>query len=188
LVRVKDNKTHAKQKADKQTAAEKAAPKKAAAKKAVAKRAVAKKAVATKAAAKKAVKNADAAVHIAVVTKRAVADLPAAMSVRVDGKGRVGLPKAIRARAGVGADEELVAFVMAPGRILLETRAAIAHAVWEAAPRQEVDQDAVASIRELRREDIAISDANLSRRAKQQASTDAESAQRGEALVRAIGL
>lgn len=108
-------------------------------------------------------------------------------TVKLDDKGRVGLPASIRADAGLDSSDALVAVVVGPGRILLETRAAIQRAVWEAAPGA-VAQDATSSIRELRRGDAEMSDANIARRARQQAPTQEESEARGEELLRALGL
>src|SRR5258708_39953609 len=74
-------------------------------------------------------------------------------------KGRTVIPVAARQAAGIEEGQELVVLTDAPGRLVLMTREAIQGEVWRAAADMQSDDDAMAEIRALRREDNAISDA-----------------------------
>lgn len=104
---------------------------------------------------------------------------------RIGAQGRGVLPAPVRQAAHVRAGDRMVARAEGPGRIVLETPAAIRERVWAAAP--PVHQlDAAADVRALRDDDNAVSDANFALRSE---SPDPESAAIvGERLLAELGL
>ena len=105
--------------------------------------------------------------------------------VKVDSRGRVSLPAELRRAAGFDEGSEIVAVAYGPGRVLLETQEAVTEAVWAAAPGAETD--AVADVRQMREQDVALSDANAERRSEVEVD-EAASRKRGEALLRELDL
>lgn len=105
--------------------------------------------------------------------------------VKVDSRGRVNLPADLRREAGFEEGSEIVAISYGPGRVLLETQQAVTDAVWAAAP--DAETDAVADVRQMRDEDLTISETNAERR-RQVDVDEKTSRERGEALLRELGL
>lgn len=104
---------------------------------------------------------------------------------RIGAQGRGVLPAPVRRAAHVDEGDRLVARAEGPGRIVLETPAAIRARVWAAAPTFQ-NLDAAADVRSMRDEDNAVSDANFARRLQ---APDVDSAEAvGERLLTELGL
>jgi bifunctional DNA-binding transcriptional regulator/antitoxin component of YhaV-PrlF toxin-antitoxin module len=101
---------------------------------------------------------------------------------QLDAKGRTVLPASVRHAAGFRAGEPLVARVLEPGSVTIESREAVRDRVWAAAPSRP-SVDATADVRDLREEDNAIADAAAARRSDLRTSPTA-----GADLLRALGL
>jgi bifunctional DNA-binding transcriptional regulator/antitoxin component of YhaV-PrlF toxin-antitoxin module len=106
--------------------------------------------------------------------------------VRIGEKGRTVLPVEVRRAAAIGPTDELMATVEGPGRIVLQTRRVIEQGVWEAA--RPTGLDAIADVRELRREDRAIADANFTRQAQVTDDDDEMARRTGDELLAQLGL
>lgn len=104
---------------------------------------------------------------------------------RVGERGRSVLPAEVRRAARVEEGDQMVARAEGPGRIVLETRDAIAARVWAAAPTA-TGLDVTADVRAMRDEDNAISDANFVRRAAE--GDDEASRSAGQRLLAELGL
>jgi bifunctional DNA-binding transcriptional regulator/antitoxin component of YhaV-PrlF toxin-antitoxin module len=109
----------------------------------------------------------------------------ASASFNLGPKGRFVLPVAIRRAARVPDGATLVAHAEGEGRIVIETRAAISARVWASAP-VPIGVDSVADIRELRDEDVRISDTAAQRRLRL-AGNDQDDLV-GVALLKRLGL
>jgi len=108
--------------------------------------------------------------------------------LRIDPKGRVGLPRALRTEAHFDAGDEIVASVTGPGQVLLQTREAIREELWSANATGSGQGNSLEDVRDMREQDRQRSDAADAARHEQIASDEAGSAQRGETLLRTLGL
>ena len=108
--------------------------------------------------------------------------------LRVDPKGRVGLPRALRDEAHFDAGDEVVASVAGPGQVLLQTREAAREQLWSANTAGSDQGDSLGDVRAMREQDRQRSNAADAARHEQMASDEAASAQRGEELLRTLGL
>ncbi|MGQ0779366.1 MAG: AbrB/MazE/SpoVT family DNA-binding domain-containing protein [Pseudonocardiales bacterium] len=110
------------------------------------------------------------------------------MSVMLElgAKGRAVIPVAVRREAEIELGQTLIARADGPGRIVLETPAAVQARVWAAAPVDGEPQDSVRDVRALRDEDNRIGE----RAARRQQGADVVDSQDdlGEALLRALAL
>ncbi len=107
---------------------------------------------------------------------------PTAPTVSLGAKGRVLIPVAVRRAAEVDEGTELVVRADGPGRIVVETRAAVQARVWAAAPTP-AGLDTTADIREVREQDTALSDRIHAERSTATTSDDA-----GDVLLAHLGL
>jgi len=103
------------------------------------------------------------------------------VTVKVGPKSRVVLPAGLRRAAGIEEGSELVGYVDAYGRLVLETAESARDRVWAAAP--ETEGDSIAEVRAQRVFDVTLEAAKLERRAKAPRDDDA-----GERLLRELGL
>lgn len=108
--------------------------------------------------------------------------------LRIDTKGRVVLPRALRTEAHVDAGDELVASVAGPGQVLLQTREAIREELWSANTAGSEHGNALEDVRDMREQDRERSDAADAARQDQIAIDEGDSAQRGDELLRTLGL
>lgn len=99
---------------------------------------------------------------------------------QVGPKGRVVIPAALRAAAGISEGTKLVGRVEQDGTIVLESAHSMRDRVWAAAPTQEVD--VVEAVRAARTEDRAASDVGIARRLEGRQGDD------GAALLSHLGL
>jgi bifunctional DNA-binding transcriptional regulator/antitoxin component of YhaV-PrlF toxin-antitoxin module len=110
------------------------------------------------------------------------------MSVMLElgAKGRAVIPAAVRREAEIELGETLIARAEGPGRIVLETPAAVQARVWAAAPVDGESQDSVRDVRSLRDDDNRIGE----QAARQRRGTDVVGSQDdlGETLLRALEL
>lgn len=110
------------------------------------------------------------------------------MSVMLElgAKGRVVVPTAVRREAEIELGQTLIARAEGPGRIVLETPAAVQARVWAAAPMEGEPQDSVRDVRALRDDDNRISE-RAARRRQGAAVADSQD-DLGEALLRVLAL
>lgn len=108
--------------------------------------------------------------------------------LRVDPKGRVSLPRALRTEARVDAGDELVASVAGPGQVLLQTREAVRDELWSANTAGSERGNALEDVRDMREQDRERSDAADAARQDQIAPDEVSAARRGEELLRTLGL
>jgi bifunctional DNA-binding transcriptional regulator/antitoxin component of YhaV-PrlF toxin-antitoxin module len=108
--------------------------------------------------------------------------------LRIDPKGRVGLPRALRDEAHFDAGDEVVASVTGPGQVLLQTREAVREQLWSANTAGSDRGNSLEDVRAMREQDRQRSDAADTARQEQVASDEVGSAQRGEELLRTLGL
>ena len=101
--------------------------------------------------------------------------------IKVGPKSRVVLPAGLRRPAGIEEGSELVGYVDAYGRLVLETSESARDRVWAAAPKTE--GDSIAEVRAQRVFDVTLEAAKLERRARAPRDEDA-----GERLLRELGL
>lgn len=105
--------------------------------------------------------------------------------VRVDAKRRVALPSSLLEQVGFQPSTGLIAYMEAPGRIVIETpEAAVADVsarIWADLDSVDPDYDATADVRHMRDEDTRIADANA-------AARSAAPSDDGRALLAALGL
>ena len=101
-------------------------------------------------------------------------------------KGRVVVPAAVRREAEIELGQTLIARAEGPGRIVLETPAAVQARVWAAAPVDGEPVDAVRDVRALRDDDNRTGE----RAARRRQGTGVVDSQDdlGEALLRALEL
>lgn len=110
------------------------------------------------------------------------------VTARLGGQGRIVLPAAVRKAAHIGEGDALIISVDAGGRIIAETADAIEARVHAAAPTPS-GVDTVEDVREMRREDAALSDARDERqRAATAHKSDEEVAAAGGLLLARLGL
>ena len=107
---------------------------------------------------------------------------PTPSTVSLGAKGRVLIPVAVRRAAEVNEGTELVVRADGPGRIVVETRAAVQARVWAAAPTP-AGLDATADIREARQQDASVSDRVHAERSVAATRDDA-----GDVLLAHLGL
>lgn len=79
-----------------------------------------------------------------------------ASTLHISPKGRNTIPAEVRAEAGIEGEVEAVVMVEGPGRIVIETPAAVSARVWDAAP-ESVGARSGEDIRAARDEDVVIS-------------------------------
>lgn len=103
-------------------------------------------------------------------------------------KGRAVIPAAVRQEAGLEVGQTLVARAEGPGRIVLETPAAVQARVWAAAPDQDESADSTRDIRALRGEDTRIAEAAAQRWRSTAVAEDVVGDDPGQVLLRALGL
>lgn len=110
------------------------------------------------------------------------------MSVMLElgAKGRTVIPAAVRQEAKVELGQTLIARAEGPGRIVLETPAAVQARVWAAAPVDGEPQDSARDVRALRDSDNRI--AERAARRRQDAGVVDTQDDLGEALLRALAL
>lgn len=110
------------------------------------------------------------------------------MSVMVElgAKGRAVIPVAVRREAEVELGQTLIARAEGPGRIVLETPAAVQARVWAAAPVDGEQQDSVRDVRALRDDDNRIGEQAARRRHSADVVDSPDDL--GEALLRALDL
>lgn len=101
--------------------------------------------------------------------------------IKVGPKSRVVLPAGLRRAAGIEEGSELVGYVDAYGRLVLEAPRSARDRVWAAAP--ETEGDSIAEVRAQREFDVTLEAAKLERQTK--APRDANA---GESLLRELGL
>lgn len=101
-------------------------------------------------------------------------------------KGRIVVPAAVRQEAEVELGQTLIARAEGPGRIVLETPAAVQARVWAAAPVDGDPQDSVRDVRALRDDDNRMSE-RAARRRHSAGVADSQD-DLGEALLRALAL
>jgi bifunctional DNA-binding transcriptional regulator/antitoxin component of YhaV-PrlF toxin-antitoxin module len=113
-------------------------------------------------------------------------EVPMSVMLELGAKGRVVIPAAVRREAEIELGETLIARAEGPGRIVLETPAAVQARVWAAAPVEREPQDSVRDVRSLRDDDNRIGE----QAARQRRGTDVVDSQDdlGEALLRALEL
>lgn len=113
--------------------------------------------------------------------------MSAVSPVRVDLKGRVGLPRALRDEAHFETGREIVASVVGPGQVLLQTPEAVREQLWSANTGSR-DGNATEDVRAMRELDTRRSDAADAARRDQMSPDEDESARRGARLLHELGL
>lgn len=103
------------------------------------------------------------------------------VKIKVGPKSRVVLPAGLRRAAGIEEGSELVGYVDAYGRLVLETAESARDRVWAAAPK--IEGDSIAEVRAQRVFDVTLEAAKLERQAKTRRDEDA-----GERLLGELGL
>ena len=109
-----------------------------------------------------------------------------AASFVIGQKGRVMLPAAVRRAANLEEGTEVVARPDGEGRLVIESVDAIRARLWASAP-EPTGLDAQADVRQMRRQDQTVADANSARQAAALAS-EQDSEQTGRALLTFLGL
>jgi bifunctional DNA-binding transcriptional regulator/antitoxin component of YhaV-PrlF toxin-antitoxin module len=107
------------------------------------------------------------------------------ISFEIGPKGRSVLPAAVRRAAGVSVKDKLTAYSDGPGRIVLETPAAIQARVWAGAG-EGLASDTGDDTRAFRQQEISIADSNFDRRSVEPNEGAANTA--GQRLLDKLGL
>jgi len=108
--------------------------------------------------------------------------------LRIDTKGRVALPCALRTEAHLDAGDELVASVAGPGQVLLQSREAVRRELWSANTAGSGHGNALEDVRNMREQDRERFHAADAARQDQIAVDGSDSARRGDELLRTLGL
>lgn len=114
----------------------------------------------------------------------------ASMDVTIDSRRRPALPARLMEEAGMRPGDHVRVRVAGAGRLVIETAAASREAARDRIRAKvepiSVDRDVVAEVRAGRDEDNRVADENAARRGVLE--NEEHSAQRGEALLAALGL
>jgi bifunctional DNA-binding transcriptional regulator/antitoxin component of YhaV-PrlF toxin-antitoxin module len=104
--------------------------------------------------------------------------------IEIKEKGRVVLPVDLRSACGFGVGARLVARVVGPGQVMIESREAVLERIWSGIPEEHTNE--VEALAEDRSAEIAL----LAGRdaACATAGDEAKTLARGEALLSALGL